>query len=726
MSQFNKNTDFSNEQIEAGKKIINCFIEDPNGIRWVVLLAQMQSGKTDTFLFVCCELIRIGKVENAVIFSGNSETDLKCQLITKVQGQDSEFYNKYSLYLEDNEQLNTRQRQPIIEKIKQNISVIWGSELNKTNKIEYSKTLFVWEEAHYAQTVNQCPDKFLDKIGISANGDKIVLQEKENYVLSVSATPFSEYSDYYHFGQCKKIIYMRPGAGYNSVQTILESGRLKSFSNIETGLLTALSTPYDSTKYAIVRITNKNENTIKEIIRQFPSWKQVIYDSLGDSKTRDIGIETWKQMNNVPEQNTVILLRGKCRMGKNLEKKHIAFVMETVKSANTDTILQGLLGRVCGYSEGSDKIDVYLHNKIIKSNEIERYISLVNGESIIPSKATNIAKTTIYKTKYPIIPFKVQNMVYDNAITRIQFIQKIYNNISKPDFDFEPTDENQFEEIKSKFQRFLTKDKDIEIIIHEVSDNINSGSNTEQKWIDMSNTICKYESTNEICPKNLWHTGIETKGKKEGRIINVFYYKEAYETISANSAYIYGVTDTPNPHCQVMSGVIQTTKREVFCGKKINDVKLTEVLEDPQEEEVDVLRQTVDLYTKQKNETQKPKKIQQKEKQIDLNCLTKTSLLEKCEELGITRCKSKNKGELVELIKKYQKVEEVKVEEVVEIEEVFEITINPKRRKRTTSSGPMCNIYIENLNIIYVENVNIIVSNQEQQRKENNEIIILD
>ena len=708
MSQFNKNTDFSNEQIEAGKKIINCFMEDPNGVRWVVLLAQMQSGKTDTFLFVCCELIRLGKVEHAVIFSGNSETDLKCQLITKVQGQDSEFYNKYSLYLEDNEQLNTRQRQPIIEKIKQNISVIWGSELNKTNKIEYSKTLFVWEEAHYAQTVNQCPDKFLDKVGISANGDKLVLQEKENYVLSVSATPFSEYSDYYYYGQCKKIIYMQPGAGYNSVQTILESGRLKSFSNIETGLLTALSTPYDSTKYAIVRITNKNENTIKEIIRQFPSWKQVIYDSLGDSKTRDIGIETWKQMNNVPEQNTVILLRGKCRMGKNLDKKHIAFVMETVKNANTDTILQGLLGRVCGYSEGSDKIDVYLHNKIIKSNEIERYISLVNGESIIPSKATNIAKTTIYKTKYPIIPFKV--MIPD--FPRKQFIRTIYNEMSKPDFDFEPTDENQFEEIKSKFQRFLTKDKDIEIIIHEVSDNINSGSNTEQKWIDMSNTICEYENKNEIIPKNLWHTGIEAKGKKEGRIINVFYYSKSYpnesygNAISANSAYIYGVTDTPNPHCQVMSGVIQTTKREVFCGKKIN-----KVLEEPQEE-------VEDLYTRQKKETY------QEKKEMNLTKLLRTELLEKCEELGITKCKSKKKGELVELIKKYQKVEVVK--EAEEFEEL-EIQINPKRRKRPpTSALPMCNIYIENLNIIYVENVNIIVSNQEQQRKENNEIIILD
>lgn len=37
-------------------------------------------------------------------------------------------------------------------------------------------------------------------------------------------------------------------------------------------------------------------------------------------------------------------------------------------------------------------------------------------------------------------------------------------------------------------------------------------------------------------------------------------------------------------------------------------------------------------------------------KEMDLNKLSKTDLLEKCQELGITKCKSKNKGELIELI----------------------------------------------------------------------------
>ncbi len=35
---------------------------------------------------------------------------------------------------------------------------------------------------------------------------------------------------------------------------------------------------------------------------------------------------------------------------------------------------------------------------------------------------------------------------------------------------------------------------------------------------------------------------------------------------------------------------------------------------------------------------------------MDLTKLTKTELLEKCEEFGIKKCKSKNKGELIDLI----------------------------------------------------------------------------
>lgn len=49
--------------------------------------------------------------------------------------------------------------------------------------------------------------------------------------------------------------------------------------------------------------------------------------------------------------------------------------------------------------------------------------------------------------------------------------------------------------------------------------------------------------------------------------------------------------------------------------------------------------------------------------------LSKNELLQKCEELGITKCKSKNKGELIELINKKQITQSIEVEKIELINE---------------------------------------------------------
>ena len=88
---------FSEQQLQAGNELINCYSSDPNGIRWCTLCAQMQSGKTETFLFVCYELLRMRMIETGVIFSGNAETDLREQLKNTING--SIFRRKYERYL---------------------------------------------------------------------------------------------------------------------------------------------------------------------------------------------------------------------------------------------------------------------------------------------------------------------------------------------------------------------------------------------------------------------------------------------------------------------------------------------------------------------------------------------------------------------------------------------------------------------------------------------------
>lgn len=566
----------SREQIYAGNEIIQCFVENPNDIRWAILLAQMQSGKTETYLFICCELIRLSVVETVVIFSGNTETDLRDQLKKEVDGTgDAKFYGKYDLFLEETLGIPSRARREVLANVKTHILVLWGTELNK-HKTSYSKTLFVWEEAHHAQTINQCPDKFLKKIGISANGDVTVLRQRENFVISISATPFSEISDYHHFGQHKKLVYMRPGNGYNSVKNILTSGKLKSFNSVESGLRTALSTPHSEPKYAIVRISKKNEDKILTIISLFPNWRHVIYDSLSTGSAKEIGDRTWNGMMNAPEQNTVILLRGKCRMGKNLEKRHVLFVMETAKKSNTDTVLQGLLGRVCGYSLGSKDVDVYLHDKIVKSGELQRYIDLTDGQGIIPSKACNLSKTTIFKSKHPIVPFMVSN-VDSNGNSRKQIINKINQELSNPDFNFGKTDREQFHEIRNKL--FNWKNASFperpEIAWHDVSINNHNDAN---RFEPVSQAIHHFRTTRDDIPIYLWHTGIEIpeKNKKEGRIINIFYYQNENRKygIPAGSAFIYGVTEKENPLYTLKTNIPKTTLKEVFAHNLENGTEI--------------------------------------------------------------------------------------------------------------------------------------------------------
>jgi hypothetical protein len=65
-------------QIAAAKQIIAEFTDE---CRWNVLLAFPQSGKTQTFLYVACNMLCTdAKIDRAVIVCGNAEHELSEQL----------------------------------------------------------------------------------------------------------------------------------------------------------------------------------------------------------------------------------------------------------------------------------------------------------------------------------------------------------------------------------------------------------------------------------------------------------------------------------------------------------------------------------------------------------------------------------------------------------------------------------------------------------------------
>ena len=95
-----------------------------------------------------------------------------------------------------------------------------------------------------------------------------------------------------------------------------------------------------------------------------------------------------------------MILKGKIRAGKVVPKKHIGFVWEDSKNPNTDTVIQSLLGRMCGYrgtgvTEHSDtlpliflseKLIVEADNQMIRAPAIMRHVMM---PQIMPLRGNN-------------------------------------------------------------------------------------------------------------------------------------------------------------------------------------------------------------------------------------------------------------------------------------------------------------------------------------------------
>ena len=117
------------------------------------------------------------------------------------------------------------------------------------------------------------------------------------------------------------------------------------------------------------------------------------------------------------DANTIVVIKGKCRMGEVVAKTHLAFGVETSVNANTDTMLQSILGRLCGHNPNRS-VKIYIPDKITKSGELQRYLKFIHNlrqqEEItcLPKKAKNIAKETtqINRKRISTIPIKVEGI----------------------------------------------------------------------------------------------------------------------------------------------------------------------------------------------------------------------------------------------------------------------------------------------------------------------------
>lgn len=423
---------FYKGQRDAGNKITGNFIHD-EGVPFAMLLAQMQSGKTGSYLFTAYEMVRRGIVHRAVIICGSAETSLKEQAIGDEMKKRIEF----------TEELKGSGDEEGAKRLENaEIGVYFSNDLSEIKPITI-RTLIVHEECHMAQSKSNKPYKvFYRHNGLETAllGDFSRLRACSNFILGVSATPFSEIvanhliskddiEDIETDSQLltdeteEKYIYqMSPGEGYLGVPDFYREGSIK---------FNALKIDGPNSHFFQILIENREKYIGKYcIVRTFESKSthQIIADECarlnydcfhsfgGEESIQDILIKE-------PVNPSVIHISGRCRMGQVLEKKYIGMVYESSNNPNADTVLQGLVGRVCGY-DTTTSIDVYISSQ--SEEHISDYSLAWSGEGVDRlgkiSKAMNLKggrKTTLKATDkdgvdiMPIHPIKIPGDILD-------------------------------------------------------------------------------------------------------------------------------------------------------------------------------------------------------------------------------------------------------------------------------------------------------------------------
>lgn len=318
----------------------------------VTLVAPMQSGKTTTYFQIAIAALEKKTIEKVVIFSGNRETMLRDQTLERVEKNDI---------------------------LKSVTTVVWGPDLKNYKPDLFVKTLYIWDESHYGQSDDQEVDKFCAKCGICPYG---MDSFQGVFCLSVSATPFSEVIDVKEHITNKRVIFQKPPKSYFGIQDMLNNIHSFNDYSVKMNELVCSLSKSEVPKIGIFRLREdgKGENKLTTLTSICLTYN--IPFKLYDKDICDVDLTT--AIETKPTSSHIIVVKGKLKMGKTIkDKRNVLFCMETAKKSNADTLLQGLMGRFCGYDDPS--------KGIFLNKEIKFYIHEVNING--PTEYVNYFKT---------------------------------------------------------------------------------------------------------------------------------------------------------------------------------------------------------------------------------------------------------------------------------------------------------------------------------------------
>lgn len=327
---------------------------------WVHLVADMQSGKTG----VVVGLLRL------VLINYQSHTlNISKKNVMVITGMNDKSWA-----------VQTRERVP--DAVKSNI--YFSKTLTKAEKVierqgelsggHLENLLIIIDESHIAHHItNQVTLRIYQKIMQFAPMSE--WSERNIRILTVSATDPSKVISADALGTRfeTRVVRLLTTDKYQSIQTLLESGRLRWFQDL--GLLgnkeesfthlQRLIDSFDTPHYHIVRPVSRQHSYACSRLRRISGVVVIEYDaSTTSSKSRDDDDSSFTDFEDInellatpPVTHTIIVLKNMFYAAKTLDDTYVG-VMWDRSSTKDSTALQSLLGRACGYSKSKDTIVV--------------------------------------------------------------------------------------------------------------------------------------------------------------------------------------------------------------------------------------------------------------------------------------------------------------------------------------------------------------------------------
>lgn len=371
-------------QIDTAKKVVASLADMKTRRNHVILVAKMQSGKTGvcnavTNIITQSTLQKELAIHKVFFITGMNDCGLKEQtyfrIMTQVIGANSDnVFNgkKYKGNIKDKK-----------------FFILKNSDFKKYDGDLDNSILFI-DESHYGSNENHKLTQFFEKNNIDWR-NKNSLIERNIYIVSVSATPFSEMvSDVL---DCKSIITLDTDEGYMGVSEFLkddsvldankdditidgnifdyiESAHERMLKNDENGVIIIRTRNFD------VIESNPYVRTHFNVYKMYSNGSKIEYNKLSNEilsmMRRDERIKAIKGKKRLnPEllarlegKPLLVLIKGAYRAGITIPdvlKPKIYMVYDY--SLKCDTTAQALLGRMCGYRDTSKNNTVFYLNK---------------------------------------------------------------------------------------------------------------------------------------------------------------------------------------------------------------------------------------------------------------------------------------------------------------------------------------------------------------------------